>query len=1194
MGAAAAVHPTDPTLQAYGLGKLDDASAESVNKHLESCPDCQRRVAEMSSDSFLGRLRQVQGQPDSTGPVVSSIAGLSMLDTGASSPARPASSTLPPGLADHPDYEVVRELGQGGMGTVYLALNRLMDRHEVLKVVSSHLVKRHGVPDRFLVEIRNAARLHHTNIVTAYSALRFGESIIFAMEYVEGLDLAKLVKAKGALPVSNACNYVHQAALGLQHAHELGMVHRDIKPSNLMLARQGDRAVIKVLDFGLAKIRSEGAIDGGLTHEGQMLGTPDYIAPEQISDARQADIRADIYSLGCTLYHLLTGGPPFQATSLYEILQAHNSMDAMPLNLARPEVPVELAALVAKMMAKEPERRFQTPKEVAQALQPFFKKGNAGAAGSKAEMSQDGGADEGRVPTVVRTASTQPATNLAPSPAPSLKTPAATARPQPMWKSLVEVKQNEPMEQSATANAKPARQKPLRLWSAVAAGMLLLGLVVAWGVILRVKTSNGTIELVNLPRDAEVFVDGEEVAVTWPGGGKPAVVTVTAGKHKVKVKKDGLETSGEEVTVQAEGKEKFTVRLVAPTKPPHELPKDDGADSPPTVNRDARPDAGPTVKTNSAQRSIRNSIGMTLKLIPSGEFMMGSPDNEKGASPSEKPQHKVRISPFYLGIYEVTQGQYRAVMGNNPSNFKGSGDLPVESVSWLDSVNFCNKLSEKGGSKPFYEIDGNFVRVLDWNGPGYRLPTEAEWEYACRAGEVRKYSFGDDEAGLSEYDWYESNSDSSTHPVGEKSPNGFGLFGMHGNVCEWCWDGNSQYKGPPADDPHGPDGASCRVIRGGSFLHSPGYCRSAFRTWYAPEFRWGNLGFRLALNPSDGIKDLSESIMPGIPSSKKSKTAQPKELSPPSRAANEPAQVQANDMGGNGDVHAGVVGRPDAGPALETPSSEGSIKNSIGMTLKLIPAGEFLMGSPDNDGDADNDEKPLHRVRITRPFYLGVYEVTQAKYEAVMGNNPSYFSANGGGKNSVVGQSTDRHPVEGVSWLDAVKFCDKLSEMEGRPAFYEIDGEKVRVPDWNRSGYRLPTEAEWEYACRANAPTVTRYSFGDDVASLGEFAWFDGNSGGRTHPVGEKRPNGLGLFDMHGNVWEWCWDGYGEGYYKQSGEDDPRGLAGAPIRVRRGGGWNRDPRFARSASRGKFGMGGPGHYRGFRLALVARPIAVRN
>ena len=272
MGATAAVHPTDQTLQAYGLGKLDDVSSRSVSKHLEVCDSCRRRVAEMSSDSFLGRLRDVQGRPGSDRPVVSSLAGLSLLEADSSTQAPPPSSTLPPGLAEHPDYEIVRELGQGGMGTVYLAINRLMGRHEVLKVVSSHMINRRGVLDRFLGEIRNAARLHHTNIVTAYSAMRIGESIVFAMEYVDGLDLAKLVKAKGPLPVSNACNYVHQAALGLQHANELGMVHRDIKPSNLMLARQGSRAVIKVLDFGLAKVKSEGAVDGGLDARGPDAG----------------------------------------------------------------------------------------------------------------------------------------------------------------------------------------------------------------------------------------------------------------------------------------------------------------------------------------------------------------------------------------------------------------------------------------------------------------------------------------------------------------------------------------------------------------------------------------------------------------------------------------------------------------------------------------------------------------------------------------------------------------------------------------------------------------------------------------------------------------------------------------------------------------------------------------------------------
>src|SRR5262249_27515866 len=167
MDAPQALHPTDQTLSSYGLGKLDDAAAESVNQHLESCPTCRRRVAELSSDSFLGRLREAQARPDAPAPIVSSTDGLSMLATGPSAPAPPPASTLPPGLAGHPDYEILRELGRGGMGVVYLAQNTLMSRPEVLKVVGSHLITRPEVLERFLREIRSAARLHHSNIVTA-------------------------------------------------------------------------------------------------------------------------------------------------------------------------------------------------------------------------------------------------------------------------------------------------------------------------------------------------------------------------------------------------------------------------------------------------------------------------------------------------------------------------------------------------------------------------------------------------------------------------------------------------------------------------------------------------------------------------------------------------------------------------------------------------------------------------------------------------------------------------------------------------------------------------------------------------------------------------------------------------------------------------------------------------------------------
>jgi serine/threonine protein kinase len=300
----------------------------------------------------------------------------------------PEVANLPRELANNPQYEVLRELGRGGMGVVYLAKNKLMDRLEVLKVVNKALLDSPGAVERFLREIRSAAKLNHANVVAAYSAVQSGDLLAFAMEYVEGEDLAKLVQTQGPLPVINACYYVQQAALGLQHAFEKQMVHRDIKPQNLILAREGKKHIVKVLDFGLAKVTRAKSENTGLTNSGAMLGTPDYIAPEQTLDAATADIRADIYSLGCTLYYLLTGAPPFRGRSLYAVLQAHQTLEAEPLNVVRPEVPEELAAVVRTMMAKDPAKRYQTPVEVARALAAFVK---PGAKGEVAEREEGGG-----------------------------------------------------------------------------------------------------------------------------------------------------------------------------------------------------------------------------------------------------------------------------------------------------------------------------------------------------------------------------------------------------------------------------------------------------------------------------------------------------------------------------------------------------------------------------------------------------------------------------------------------------------------------------------------------------------------------------------------------------------------------------------------------------------------------------------
>jgi serine/threonine protein kinase/formylglycine-generating enzyme required for sulfatase activity len=843
-------HPSDQELRKFSNGRLDDGRSESINNHLLECPACQRRVSEMSSDSFLGRLRKINGRPQVSDPAQ----GESGASGTASRQGAPA-GTLAPALLDHPDYEIVRELGRGGMGVVYLAHNKLMGRDEVLKVVSKHLIERKGVLDRFAREIRAAARLSHPNIVSAYSASRYGESVVFAMEYVNGLDLAKLVKANGALPVAHACTFTYQAALGLLHAHEQGMVHRDIKPGNLMLAKKGDKPVIKVLDFGLAKATLESPIDGGLTHEGQMLGTPDFIAPEQIRDAQSAGIQTDIYSLGCTLYYLLTGAPPFEAASLYDLFQAHFSMDAQPLNLLRPEVPVELAALVAKMMAKEPRRRFQTPGEVAEALKPFFKRAAQTAKPEVSAIEPSSSSLE-----YVRTIPAAPEDPTNSMPALAKVTGLASLSSAPSEQRSGESAPATSTERAsetlpATGSGRRLPRKPVLIG---AAGAIAVGML---GVIIIIVSRDARVTIRTERGKTDITVSSTDRDETHASPATRRVGAAHDDKPATPVFPGALANSERpaEVIAPSTGSSAERTPAAVPEKPPAEKPRED-------VVR--RPPAPP-----GHFQAYTNSIGMKLVLFNEGSFQMGSPDGDELAGADQKPQHPVRISrPFYLGVFEITQAWYEAIIGDNPSNFSAKGgaqaqvvkqdtrDFPVECVSWIDAIMFCNALSKKDGLKPFYELDVGAARVPDWNGPGYRLPTEAEWEYSARAGSQSAYSFGNDPAELNDHGWYRNNSDAQTHRVGLKKPNAFGLFDMHGNVREWCWDVYGPYGGAePVTDPRGPSGTGNKVLRGRSWGLPREFARSAAREQHTAGKRNRGLGFRVALNPSGKIKPVSVS-----------------------------------------------------------------------------------------------------------------------------------------------------------------------------------------------------------------------------------------------------------------------------------------------------------------------------------------------
>lgn len=267
-------------------------------------------------------------------------------------------------------YILLERLGEGGMARVFKARQEKLDRLVAIKVIRKDRLASSDAVRRFQREIKMLGELRHPNMVMAYDADQVGETHYIAMEYVPGIDLGRRVKEQGPVPVADAVDYVRQTAQGLQHAHERGLVHRDIKPSNLVLTTDNGRPLIKILDLGLARLLDADGEDAAssLTRPGLVVGSPDFIAPEQARNAHKADIRSDLYSLGCTFYYLLAGQVPFPTGTLTEKLLQHYTTEPAAIDRLRPEVPPGVAAVVRKLMAKTPEHRFQTPAELIQTL----------------------------------------------------------------------------------------------------------------------------------------------------------------------------------------------------------------------------------------------------------------------------------------------------------------------------------------------------------------------------------------------------------------------------------------------------------------------------------------------------------------------------------------------------------------------------------------------------------------------------------------------------------------------------------------------------------------------------------------------------------------------------------------------------------------------------------------------------------
>lgn len=614
---------------------------------------------------------------------------------------------------------------------------------------------------------------------------------------------------------------------------------------------------------------------------------------------------------------------------------------------------------------------------------------------------------------------------------------------------------------------------------------------------------------------------------------------------------------------------------------------------------------------------------MRMLPIPAGSFEMGSPEAEQGHEAPEGPQHHVNISAFLMAETEITQAQWKKTLGFNPSIDRSHDDLPVEYITWFDCVAFCDELSVAEGLTPCYTIeniiyyDPHHIRsadvTCDFEAEGYRLPTEAEWEYACRAGTTTAYHSGDSEADLLGVGWCLENGSGKTHPVALKEPNAWGLYDMHGNIGEICWDycDFDFYSSSPDTNPTGPASGDGRVRRGGSWWDVASICRCAYRkfcfigclcdktglrvvrsatgaagptvaihtdkTTYSLDdqiklslsgFNYGegvevdvfvgfidSIGQTLMLTPNGWSYTytlLGEHI-PLVPLFSS--------ISLPSGLAVDPFPFEWLDLPcrmppiGVQDHYYFLAALSHAGTFEwigQASYAEFFLEPGPGAPIDMlsVPAGSFIMGSPESEEGHQAAESPQHEVSISA-FMMSRTEITQRQWFDAMGFSTNY------------NRYSQELPAEGFNWFDSLVFCNALSDSEGLEPCYTLEniqrfnarhiGSADVTCDFAANGYRLPTEAEWEYACRAGG--TTRFHSGDSADDLGRVGWYRGNADLETYPVAQKEPNAWGFYDMHGNVGEFCWDFYDETYYARSPSSDPRGAETGERKARRGGSW---------------------------------------
>ncbi len=697
-----------------------------------------------------------------------------------------ATSRSLPGVGENLGrYKIIKLLGQGGMGAVFLAHDPTLDRNVAVKIPFLNANNAAEVLQRFQREARAVAALHHPNICPVYEVTEDRGIHFMVMAFIEGRPLSDYLKKAKRFKVASAINLVRKLALTLDEAHRKGVIHRDLKPANIMIDARNEP---QIMDFGLARLDNIEASQ--LTAMGQILGTPAYMPPEQVGgDIDATGPSSDIYSLGVMLYEMLTGQLPLTGDMLSLMFKIANETPT-PASTHREGIPEWLDKVCAIAMAKKPNERFASMKAFADALQ--------GEAATR-EI-------ETTLPIGAVAASAVPAASL-----PHLTIDTSISR----------------ASQLASRSDRDRNKKRNFLIAAAALPLFLL----AGGWIIKITNPDGTEQTIRAAAGAKI-----------------------------------------EITEDNDKKARVSPR------PRTSLGLNKWPDDAPQLA--AAPfDAGQAAQHQAAWAKYlgvpvvyTNSIGIRFRLIPPGQFMMGASDAEykKVTSEetdnnfirgfrSESPQHNVVLTqPFYLAVNEVTRASYADVMELEEDPTADEQQLPVGGVDFNKAIEFCERLSKRELLVAPAREKTQLVN-LEGNTDGYRLPTEAEWEYACRAGTETMFYAGDIPESCKDVGWIDTNSEAQSHPIAKLKANAFGIYDMHGSVWEWVEDHwnpitYQSYRTTAAIDPlPANDAGFGRLVRGGNYQYSYRAARAAARRDMTENRSYDELGFRIIL-PVDAVK----------------------------------------------------------------------------------------------------------------------------------------------------------------------------------------------------------------------------------------------------------------------------------------------------------------------------------------------------